>query len=155
LRPEPNKYKEETMSLLSDGVYSSITFNGLGDFRFIDLLTYHQQLLKSISKRQRAKYARYGIVPHQVLRVLWDNGYLPGDDIPTSGMKVERLLDLLHDGSYQDKENFERAIWLYQKLVIEEVMPPYPRVRKKPERGLINRYTRSQLRDMGESFFSN
>jgi len=154
LGPEPNDTGGKTMSLLSDGVYSSVTFNGIGDFKFSDLQKYHQQLIRSISKRQRAKYARHGIVPRQILTILWDNGYLPGDTSPGSGMKVERLFDLLHEGRYSGKDNYDRAMWLYDKLVIEELMPVTHRHKKKSEKGLFRKYTKSQLRDIGSNIFN-
>ncbi len=142
-----------TMSLLSDGVYSSITLNGIGDFKYSELRKYHQKLIQSVTKRQRAKYARHGIIPCQILKVLWDNGYLPCNTYPASGMKIERLFDSLQEGCYSDQENHDRAMWLYDKLVHEELMPVVHRHRKKSEKGLFRKYTKSQLKDMGKNIF--
>ena len=137
------------MSLLSDGVYSSITLNGRGDFSFANLSKSHEGLLKSITKRQRAKFKRYGIVPRQLLIVLWENGFMPGDQTPRDGIKIQRLLDFLREGLYLDKNHYERGEWLYKKILGEELMlAQFPR-RKKIRKGLRKTsYTLSQIREL-------
>jgi len=118
------------MSLLNSGVYSSISNNGYGDFQFGEISMSHEFLLKSISKRQRAKFQRYGIIPRQLLVVLWENQYLPGKHTPQCGMKIKKLLNFLSEGSYRNLNHLQRGQWLYERIVKEELMPRLP-ARKK------------------------
>jgi hypothetical protein len=63
------------MSILRDGVFSSTSYHGRGMFGF-DRSSYKNKLvLKSIKKRQRRKFKDHGLIPKQVLQVLWDLGY--------------------------------------------------------------------------------
>jgi hypothetical protein len=111
------------MSLLSDGVNSGRFYNGRGDFQFGEISLSHEFLLKSISKRQRRKFRRYGIIPRQLLIVLWENGYLPGKHSPRTSIKIQKLLAFLGDGPYRDKKRAQQGQWLYEKIVKEELMP--------------------------------
>jgi hypothetical protein len=119
------------MSLLNSGVYSSISNNGYGDFQFGEISMSHEFLLKSISKRQRAKFQRYGIIPRQLLIVLWENQYLPGMHIPKCGMKIKKLLTFLSEGPYQTSDHLQRGQWLYERIVKEELMPRSPAIKKR------------------------
>jgi hypothetical protein len=106
--------------ILSDGVLSSISFRGEGIFEFDRLEDSQVAQLKSISKRQRAKYKRFAQVPVQVISVLWEMGFIPGE-APQEGMKMRNLAELL-DASLKQGEANSDYYWLYEKIVKEEMM---------------------------------
>ena len=110
------------MSILTDGVFSSTSYFGRGDFQFDQISYKHKILLKSISKRQRARFNKYGTVPRQLLKVLWELGYVPGEDAPQEGMRIPALLEFLGRGPYQNKNHQLRGEWLYEKIIKEELM---------------------------------
>ncbi len=110
------------MSLLSDGVFSSVSFYGCGDFQFDCISHAHKILLKSITKRQRAKFKKQGTIPLQLLKVLWDLGWIPGDTAPGMGMNIKLLLNLLQSGPFRNARQQARCSWLYEKIVKEELM---------------------------------
>ena len=110
------------MSILYDGVFSSVSLYGRGDFQFEDISYAHKMLLKSITKRQRAKFKKMEIMPPQLLRVLWDLGWIPGDTEPQKGMKLHGLLNLLQNGPFESERQRMRCTWLYERIVQEELM---------------------------------
>jgi hypothetical protein len=122
------------MHILTDAVLSSIKPFVLGYFDFRNLNDHEVELLQSITKRQRHKFQKYGIVPEQVLRIAYDYGCLPGEIPPKGGMKVKRLLDLLDLGPYRDAENRELALWFRNKIIKEEWMVSSNRKPRKDRR---------------------
>ena len=118
------------MSILTDGVFSSISYFGRGDFQFDQISYEHKMLLKSISKRQRARFKKFGTVPNQLLTIFWELGYVPGEEAPNEGMRIPALLKLLDQGPYQNKNHKLRCAWLYEKIVKEELMS-HPKWLKK------------------------
>ena len=119
------------MGFLSDGVFSSISPCGRGYFSFANLSDYEVGLVKSITKRQRHKFQKYGLVPVQILTFAHEDGLLPGDAPPKGGMKVKQLLVLLETGPYQNDDNKERALW-FRDQIIKEWKPTHrPRKNKK------------------------
>ena len=118
------------MNIIEDGVFTKTSYFGRGVYRFDSISYDHKILLQSISKRQRAKYIRYGIVPQQLLVVLWENGYLPGVSRPTEGMRIAKLLDMLKEGKYLNKRHGDRGIWLYEQIVQDELMPTKRRLKR-------------------------
>ena len=111
------------MSLLYDGVFSSVSLKGRGDFQFNILSHNHKMLLKSITKRQRAKFKKKGTIPPQLLRVLWELGWIPGDAAPRFGIRVNVLLNLLQNGPFMNERERMKCSWLFEKIVKEELMP--------------------------------
>ncbi len=110
------------MSLLYDGIFSSVSFNGRGDFQFNIISYAHKVLLKSITKRQRARFKKHGTIPPQLLQVLWGLGWIPGDKAPVHGMRVKALLKLLEEGPFESERQRRDCLWLYEKIVQEELM---------------------------------
>ena len=109
------------MALLEDGVFSSTSYRGLGQFRF-DCIPYeHKMLLKSIKPRQRKKFNNLGLVPWQLLHVLWDMDFLPTEKRPQEGMRIPALLKLLREGQYRDDKQRARGVLLHD--TIDEELP--------------------------------
>ena len=108
------------MSILKDGVFSSISYPGHGAFRFDRICYEHKKLLKSIKPRQRKKFENIGLVPRQLLQVLWDLGFLPSEKRPEEGMRIPGLLKVLREGKYRDGKNRARGILLHDKIDQEE-----------------------------------
>jgi hypothetical protein len=108
------------MSILYDGVFSSISYHGRGMFKFNSICDEHKKLLKSIKQRQRKKFKNHGIVPRQLLKVLWDLDFLPNEKWPEEGMRIPGLLKFLREGKYRDKGNHARGILLHDKIDQEE-----------------------------------
>ena len=108
------------MALLEDGVFSSTSYRGLGQFRF-DCISYeHKRLLKSIKARQRKKFNQLGLVPWQLLHVLWDMDFLPTERKPKEGMRVPALLNLLREGQYRDDKQRARGVLLHDTIETEQ-----------------------------------
>jgi hypothetical protein len=118
------------MGILTDAVYSSISSCGRGYFYFANLSDFEVGLLKSITKRQRHKFSKSGIIPEQVLTMAYDYGWLPGNISPKGGMKLNRLLQWLEAGPYHDELNKESALWFRNKIV-DELKPRTPFVNRK------------------------
>jgi hypothetical protein len=108
------------MSILKDGVLSSISYNGRGMFRFDRICDEHKKLLKSIKPRQRKKFKNNGLVPRQLLQVLWELDFLPGERKPHEGMKISALLTFLREGKYRDEKNRARGVLFHDKIDQEE-----------------------------------
>lgn len=108
------------MSILKDGVLSSISYNGRGMFRFDHICDEHKKLLKSIKPRQRKKFKNNGLVPRQLLQVLWELDFLPGERKPHEGMTISALLTFLREGKYRDEKNRARGVLLHDKIDQEE-----------------------------------
>ncbi len=117
------------MSILHDGVFSSTTRNGLGMFEFNSLNIKQVTFLKAITKRQRSKFKKFGIIPLNLLHVLWDFGFIPVKVEPKSGMRIPVLLELLFKGPFKDLDQQQVCSWLYERIVQEELVP------KKTKRG--------------------
>ena len=98
MKIKTKQYGGVKMSILSDGVFSSTSYWGRGDFKFGQISYNHKIQLKSISKRQRARFKKYGTVPKQLLTILWDLGYVPGKNNPKEGMRITALLEYLDQG---------------------------------------------------------
>jgi hypothetical protein len=108
------------MSILKDGVFTSISYHGRGMFRFDRISIDHKKLLKSIKPRQRRKFENNGLVPRQLLQVLWDLGFLPSQKRPKEGMRIPGLLRFLREGKYRDEKNRARGVLLHDKIDKEE-----------------------------------
>ena len=108
------------MSVLEDGVYSSISYYGRSMFSFDRICYEHKKLLKSIKPRQRKKFENIGLVPRQLLQVLWDLGFLPSEKRPEEGMRIPGLLKVLREGKYRDEKQRARGILLHDKIDQEE-----------------------------------
>lgn len=146
------------MSILTDGVFSSISYFGRGDFQFDRISYKHKMLLKSISKRQRARFKKFGTVPKQLLTIFWELGYVPGEEAPNEGMRIHALLELIDRGPYQNKIHKLRCTWLYEKIVKEELMHHPKWLRKSKEIFLKSgrKFTAvSELRKDHDSIFRN
>jgi hypothetical protein len=111
------------MSLLEDGVFSSISYHGRGVFRFDRICYEHKKLLKSIKPRQRKKFENNGLIPWQLLQVLWDRDFLPTENRPKEGMRVPALLNLLREGQYRDEKQRAKGVLLHDKIDQEESRP--------------------------------
>jgi len=108
------------MSILKDGVFSSISYQGRGMFSFDRICDEHKKLLKSIKSRQRKKFENNGLVPRQLLQVLWDLDLLPIEKRPEEGMRIPGLLKVLREGKYRDEKNRARGILLHDKIDQDE-----------------------------------
>ena len=108
------------MSILKDGVFSSISYHGRGMFSFDRICDEHKKLLKSIKPRQRKKFENNGLVPRQLLQVLWDLDFLPTEKRPQEGMRIPGLLKLLREGKYRDEKQRARGVLLHDKIDQEE-----------------------------------
>jgi hypothetical protein len=118
---------------LTHAVLASKTPCGYGDAYVGNLNSFEIQMVKSISKRQRRKYFKYGIVAEQVLRIAYECGCLPGITPPQGGMKLKRLIEWLGTGPYRDDENRELALWFRNKI-IEDWRPKWTLLKKKSTR---------------------
>lgn len=108
------------MSILKDGVFASVSYHGNRMFRFDRISYEHKMLLKSITQRQRRKFIVSGLIPKQVLQVLWDWDYLPGKEKPQEGMRIKVLLEFLRSGTYRSKKNHANGVWLRDIIDKEE-----------------------------------
>ena len=108
------------MSVLEDGVFSSISYYGRSIFSFDRICFEHKKLLKSIKPRQRKKFENKSLVPWQLLQVLWDLGFLPTENRPQEGMRIPELLKLLREGRYRDEKNRARGVLLHDTIDLEE-----------------------------------
>ena len=108
------------MSILKDGVFNSISYHGRGIFRFDRICYEHKKLLKSIKPRQRKKFENNGLVPRQLLQVLWDLDFLPSETRPQEGMKIPALLKFLREGRYRNETNRVRGVLLHDRIDQEE-----------------------------------
>jgi hypothetical protein len=124
---EPEKLKRrKKMSILEDGVFSSVSYHGHGIFRFDRICDEHKTLLKSIKPRQRKKFRKNGLVPRQLLQVLWELDFLPGEKSPQEGMRIPALLEFLRElGLYRNETNRLRGALLHDRIDEEEC--PYHR----------------------------
>jgi hypothetical protein len=112
------------MSILEDGVLSSKSYHGRGMFRFDRISNMHKKLIKEITQRQRRKFIRQSrdkkVIPWRLLYVLWDLGYLPGENRPDEGMRIPVLLNFLREEEYRDERNRTRGILLHDIIDQEE-----------------------------------
>jgi hypothetical protein len=108
------------MTVLEDGVYSSISFYGRSMFSFDRISYEHKKLLKSIKPRQRKKFKNMKLVPWQLLQVLWDLDFLPTEKRPQEGMRISELLKLLRKGQYRDDKQRSRGVLLHDTIDQEE-----------------------------------
>jgi hypothetical protein len=112
--------RRKNMSVLEDGVFSSISYHGRSMFSFERICYEHKRLLKSIKPRQRKKFEIKGLVPWQLLQVLWDLGFLPTEKRPQEGMRIPELLKLLREGRYRDEKQRARGVLLHDTIDLEE-----------------------------------
>jgi len=109
------------MSMLKkEGVLGSLSCHGDGLFRFERFSQEHKNLLRSIKPRQRKKFENHGLVPPQVLQVLWDLDFLPGENRPQEGMRIPGLLKFLKEGRYRNEANRRRGTLLHDRIDQEE-----------------------------------
>lgn len=90
-----------------------------------------QGILKTVTKMQRKKFERYGLVPVPVLEAMWHLGWLPGDKAPEQGMRILALTGYLRQGRYKSAQAAENGRWLYEKIMQEEVIGKRPVVKRK------------------------
>lgn len=110
------------MAIITDAVFASTHWNGLGFFKFDVVPLKVKTSLKAVTKRQRHKYKKHGIIPLPVLEALWFMGLLPGEKLPLHGMRLLELLKHLREGRYRDDRNMENAKWLYHEIVTNELI---------------------------------
>ena len=108
------------MTVLEDGVYSSISYYGRSMFSFDRICFEHKKLLKNIKPRQRKKFENKRLVPRQLLQVLWDLDFLPTENRPQEGMRIPELLKLLREGRYRDDKQRARGVLLRDTIDLEE-----------------------------------
>jgi len=108
--------RRKSMSVLEDGVYSSISYYGRSMFSFDRISYEHKKLLKSIKPRQRKKIKNMKLVPWQLLQVLWDLDFLPTEKRPQEGMRIPQLLKLLREGRYRDDKQRARGVLLHDTI---------------------------------------
>jgi hypothetical protein len=53
-------------------------------------------------------------------------GYLPHKRRPNQGTGLMRLLDHIDNWTYRDETHAEKGVWLFDRIVIEELMPRRP-----------------------------
>ena len=123
------------MRIIGDAVYSNIYNAGLGVYRFDGIRFHHKILLLSISKRQRKAFKNYEKIPWQVLRIWYDNGFLPFEIRCDRMITVRRILYLIEHGTYRDKNHSEHGSWLYDRIVEEVFMPKKSRLPNKKSKG--------------------
>ena len=111
------------MTVLGDGVYSSISYYGRSMFSFDRICYEHKKLLKSIKPRQRKKFKNKHLVPWQLLQVLWNLDFLPTEKRPQEGMRIPGLLKLLREGQYRDEKQRAKGVLLHDKIDQEESRP--------------------------------
>lgn len=114
--------KEEKLSLLSKMVFCSTSYRGRLYEDYSSLPKAVQGELKAVTKAQRHKFKKYGVVPLPVLTALWHLGYLPGKTAPVQGMKVLTLTEYLRSGRFLNQQAAEKGSWLYQQIIKEEVI---------------------------------
>ena len=144
------------MSILTDGVFSSISYFGRGDFQFDRISYKHKMLLKSISKKQRVRFKKLGTVPKQLLTVLWELGYVPGEEAPQEGMRIQALLEFLDRGPYHNRKHQLQCSWFYERIVKEELMSHPKWLRNSKERfvgSVRNRIPLSEVRKEAGTIF--
>ena len=108
------------MSLLSKMVLCSMSYKGRLFDDFCSLPKEVTMSLKAVTKGQRHKFEKYGIVPLPVLRALWLMGFMPGKEPPINGMKIATLIDYLHNSRYETDQRAKNGQWLIDKIVAEE-----------------------------------
>ena len=116
----PEIGRERKMSMSNDGVLGSLSYRGDGLFRVERMSKEHKKLLRSIKPRQRKKLENHGLVPRQVLQVLWDLDFLPGENRPQEGMRIPELLGFLREGRYCNETNRRRGTLLHDRIHQEE-----------------------------------
>ena len=91
----------------------------------------HWHLLATISRDQRKRYRKRDIIPQQVLGLWWDLGFLPHRQRPDQGADLKRLLDHLKNWAYPDHARAQKGLWLFDRIVVEEIMPRPKRNKKR------------------------
>ena len=110
------------MSLLSKMVLCSTSYRGRLYEDYSELPQKVQEALKSVTKGQRHKFEKYGVVPVPVLVALWHLGFFSGEETPKHGMKILALTEYLRQGLYKNKQAAENGHWLYTQIMKEEVI---------------------------------
>jgi hypothetical protein len=108
------------MSMLNVLMGNRVLDDGYDMFKFAQLSDENQQLLRSITRRQRKKFIDKKIVPIPVLEILWDLDFLPGNRPPREGMRVSALLEFLNNGEYRDEKNRALGVLLRETIEKEE-----------------------------------
>lgn len=111
------------MQVVTDAVYAARKPRGIGDYRQDKVSEEHWHLLGTISRGQRKRFRKLDIIPRQVLCVWWDNGYLPHRQRPDHGTDLMRLLEHLKGWAYRDEAHYQKGLWLFQRIVEEEIKP--------------------------------
>ncbi len=111
------------MPIVTDAVYAAQNDNGIGFYRRDRLADEHWHLLGTISRDQRNRYRKLDIIPSQVLHIWWDWDFLPHRQRPNQGADMMRLLDHLYEWRYRDEAHAKRGLWLFQRIVEEEIKP--------------------------------
>lgn len=122
------------MGIITAAVFASTYWNGVGFFKFDVIPFKAKEALKAVTKRQRHKFKRYGIIPLPVLEALWHMGLLPGEELPTNGMKLSSLIEFLRQGEYRDQQHRETAKWLYSEIINKEMYASGGKRRPKKHR---------------------
>jgi len=111
------------MPIVTDAVFAARNDNGIGFYQRDWLADEHWHLLGTISRDQRSRYRKLDIIPCQVLCVWWDWDFLPHRQKPNQGADMMRLLDHLYEWRYRDAAHAKRGLWLFERIVMEEIMP--------------------------------
>ena len=119
------------MFIVTDAVYAARNPKGQGLYRRDDISDEHWGLLKTISKNQRDRYYKADTIPCQVLCVWFDMGYLPHKRRPIHGTDLLRLLEKLKRWAYRDEVHAQKGMWLFERIVKEEIMPRPPRKKQR------------------------
>jgi hypothetical protein len=119
------------MPIVTDAVYAGRFPRGLGHYQRDHLSDEHWHLLGTISRDQRKRYRKLDVIPCQVLCLWFDMGYLPHKRRPIHGTDLLGLLENLKRWAYQDEAHVQKGLWLFERIVIEEIMPRPHRNRQR------------------------
>lgn len=103
-------------------VWSSVSINGYGEFRFSEISDYLIAQIKSINKRQRRKWLKSDIVSPQSLQYFWDEGIRFQIERPSCGMKVLRFTGKILDFyKYSDADPAMKdwVLYVYENIITE------------------------------------
>ena len=112
------------MGLINDMVRSSTSSYGIGQFKFDDQDPESKYLLQQINRNQRRRWRKESRVPKQVLMVFWNWELKIESAPPTTGMALDRFLELLWEflRTCSEKETGGAALTLYLETVRSELM---------------------------------
>ena len=107
------------MPILKDGIEYGIYHKKRGFYKNKKFSEDDLSILKQTTKRQAKKFKNKKLIPWPILSFFEETGFLPPNEKPRVGMRVDDLLNILTHNKFMDPRQRYKCTWLRDRIFTE------------------------------------